>query len=117
MAHSRNRSDVDSLRAHSRPGSQIRVTDTGRGIPPEKLEHIFDTFSQADNSITREFGGSGLGLAICSRLVGLMAGTIDVESELAKGTSFTVALPLPAAAEQPDPPQLVVATSMPPSPP
>jgi two-component system sensor histidine kinase/response regulator len=64
------------------------VTDTGVGIPREKLEHIFSEFGQADASTTREFGGTGLGLTISQRLVEMMGGKIWVESEVGLGSSF-----------------------------
>lgn len=63
------------------------IKDTGIGIPTEKLPRLFKAFSQGDTSTTRKHGGSGLGLVICERLVGLMGGTIAIESEHAKGTS------------------------------
>ncbi len=64
------------------------VNDTGIGIPPEKLNLIFDSFEQADASITRKYGGSGLGLSICKQLVSLMGGRIWVESQVGSGSSF-----------------------------
>jgi CheY-like chemotaxis protein len=67
----------------------IAVIDTGIGIPPDKLESIFDPFVQADNSVTREFGGTGLGLAICRRIAAALGGTLTVESELGRGSTFT----------------------------
>jgi len=64
------------------------VSDTGIGISADKLDSVFETFTQADSSITRKFGGSGLGLAIAKRLVGMMKGSLRVESELARGSTF-----------------------------
>ena len=74
-------------------GIQIEILDTGKGIVAERLPYIFDTFSQEDNSISREFGGSGLGLAIVNELVELMGGSIVVESSPGKGTQFTLIIP------------------------
>ena len=71
------------------------VEDTGIGIPEDKLEMIFDKFSQADNSINRKYGGTGLGLAITKSFVEMMGGTIAVESFPANGSIFTVHLTLP----------------------
>ncbi len=77
----------------------LEVRDTGIGIPPEKLETIFDSFTQADNSTARVYGGTGLGLAISSRLVEQMRGRMWVESQPGRGSSFHVAAPFPVAAQ------------------
>ena len=73
---------------------KIKVSDTGIGIAPEALDHIFDKFTQADQSTTRRFGGTGLGLSICKSLIDLMGGNISVESVLGKSTTFIIILPL-----------------------
>lgn len=68
----------------------VAVTDTGIGMTPEQVSKIFDSFTQADGSTSRNFGGSGLGLSIVTQLVGLMGGKVSVESEVNKGSKFKV---------------------------
>jgi len=74
--------------------AEVSVADTGIGIPPEQLDKVFDRFYQVDASQTREHEGSGIGLALVKELVELHHGTIHVQSEVGKGTTFTVRLPL-----------------------
>ena len=76
----------------------IQVIDTGIGIAKDKQDHIFEKFSQADGSTTREYGGTGLGLSISKQLTELMGGKITVTSEIGAGTNFSIALPLSVAA-------------------
>lgn len=72
----------------------ISVIDTGHGIAPEDLPHVFERFFRADRSRARNSGGTGIGLAISRRLVELQGGKIEVESELCKGSTFRFSLPL-----------------------
>ena len=85
--------DIDAANAMYR----IEISDTGIGIAAEQLPHLFNSFSQADSGITRQYGGTGLGLAICRKLTDLMGATIEVRSELGQGSRFTIQLPLPRA--------------------
>jgi signal transduction histidine kinase len=76
-------------------GVEIAVTDTGIGIPPEAVEIIFEPYRQADSSSTCSHGGVGLGLYIVRRLLDMLGGTIRVESEVGRGSTFRVWLPAP----------------------
>jgi two-component system, chemotaxis family, sensor kinase CheA len=69
------------------------VEDTGIGIPYERQTKVFDPFEQGDSSTRRQFGGTGLGLSIVKTFAGLIGGRIHVESEVGRGTSFTLILP------------------------
>jgi len=80
---------------------QIAVRDTGIGIPPDRMEAIFQPFAQADASMSRRFGGSGLGITIARQLVELMGGRIVVESRIGEGSVFHVYLTLAPARELP----------------
>ncbi len=86
-----------TLRAAWVPGSGtvcLEVIDTGIGIDEEKLETIFEAFTQVDQSATRQHGGAGLGLAISRRFIRVMGGELTVSSQVGKGTTFRVELPL-----------------------
>ncbi|MEE8509103.1 MAG: MHYT domain-containing protein, partial [Myxococcota bacterium] len=72
---------------------RMSISDTGIGIPPEKLDQVFEEFSQADETTSRDFGGTGLGLPISRRFCRLMGGDITVESRAGEGSTFTIRLP------------------------
>lgn len=83
------------------PKLRIGVTDTGIGIPADRIDRLFKTFSQIDSSTTRHYGGSGLGLSIVKRLVELMGGEVGVQSAPGRGSSFWVTLSLDRLDQQP----------------
>ncbi len=84
---------VPTTTKSGQPGYKIMVKDTGIGIAKEDYDHIFESFRQVDGSTTRMFGGAGMGLTICLKLISMMQGNIEVESEVGKGSTFTVTLP------------------------
>ncbi|MHC4823772.1 MAG: ATP-binding protein [Planctomycetota bacterium] len=80
--------------AHGEERLVLAVSDEGVGIPPDRLENIFESFTQADGSTTRNYGGTGLGLTITRSLVDLMGGSLTVESQVGVGSVFRAELPL-----------------------
>ena len=94
LSQSRDGPDHDRLR--------IAVTDTGIGVTPQQVEHLFDRFTQADASVSRQYGGTGLGLAICKRTVELMGGTLGCDSQPGQGATFWFELTLPRAGTLPE---------------
>jgi signal transduction histidine kinase len=72
---------------------QLRVEDTGIGMPPDAADYIFDPFQQVDGSSTRKYRGTGLGVASVTRLIEQMGGSIEVETELGQGSAFNIILP------------------------
>jgi two-component system sensor histidine kinase BaeS len=105
---------TDNAVAYNQPGGEvvcrtsadaqhviIEIRDTGSGIAPEDLPHIFDYFYRADKARSLSQGGTGLGLSIAKRIVELHNGSIEVESHIANGSVFRVKLPVAAALEKP----------------
>lgn len=77
----------------TRDGFSFFVSDNGKGIPTEKIPHLFDKFYQVEDHLTRQAGGTGLGLAIVKSIIELHQGTITVESEVGKGSKFIITIP------------------------
>ncbi len=103
--------DVISVETDGDSWIDFRIEDTGIGMMSEQLQKIFNAFAQADSSTTRQYGGTGLGLTITKNFVQMMGGAVNVESEVGKGTLFTLRIPktvkaavkvLPSAPENPD---------------
>ena len=90
------------LRGHGRYRLHFSVRDTGIGIRADRMDGLFDAFTQVDASTTREYGGTGLGLAISSKLTRLMGGRMWAESEVGKGSTFHFTVDVDAAESQPD---------------
>jgi signal transduction histidine kinase/DNA-binding response OmpR family regulator len=84
---------VDRLTKESGDWLTLAVSDTGIGIAEDKLDHVFDEFTQADNTTTRDYGGTGLGLAISRRFSKLLGGDLSAHSELGAGSTFTMRIP------------------------
>jgi CheY-like chemotaxis protein len=105
---------IEVLLRREGAGFELRITDTGRGIPAAFVPHVFERFRQADGGITRVAGGLGIGLAISRHLVELHGGTIDVESE-GEGLGATFVVKLPYAAARAAPGETRPASQPPPS--
>ena len=90
------------LLSPTRTNLEVRVEDTGIGIPARERPRVFDAFYQVDSSSTREYGGTGLGLSIVKRLVDAHAGTVRIEDNAPQGTVFVVTLPPPAPTAPPE---------------
>jgi len=88
------RLNVECTEIHREQLLELSVADDGVGIPPNRLLSIFESFTQADGSTTRNYGGTGLGLTISRKLVELMGGTLSVQSDVGVGSVFSVTLPL-----------------------
>jgi PAS domain S-box-containing protein len=94
---------VQKERADGEDWVSLAVSDSGIGIPPDQFDHVFEEFSQADETTTRDFGGTGLGLAISRRFCRMMGGDITVESRLGEGSTFTIRLPVQVRLEAEEP--------------
>lgn len=84
---------VNAVNTNGSDWIDFQIKDTGIGMMPEQLKKIFNAFSQADSSTTRQYGGTGLGLTITKQFIQMMGGTVNVESEVGKGTTFTIRIP------------------------
>ena len=83
-----------SAKLHNTGRLELVVNDTGIGVKPEDIDRLFKEFAQLDSGIRRRHGGTGLGLALTRKIVELQGGEVTVVSEVGKGSSFTVVLPL-----------------------
>lgn len=95
--------DVSCSTAGAEPRLRFEVRDTGIGIPADRLSHMFEAFTQVDASTTRRYGGTGIGLSICRRLAQAMSGDITASSELGRGSTFVLDLPIKPADKAPEP--------------
>lgn len=93
LQHSPEGAEVRAIVLAGEHGAELRIEDDGSGIEPEILPHVFDRFYRSDPSRSRKTGGTGLGLAICKAIVARVRGTIDIASELGRGTVVIVRFP------------------------
>jgi signal transduction histidine kinase len=93
-----------ALLAPAQTNLEVRVIDTGIGIPPKDRSRVFDAFYQVDSSSTREYGGAGLGLSIVKRIVDAHGGTVGVVDNRPQGAVFVVTLPIALANGKSTPP-------------
>ena len=98
--------DCSAVAGMEPPVLKVAVTDTGIGIPPDRIDRLFKMFSQVDSSTTRHYGGSGLGLSIVKRLTEIMGGSVEVRTEPGKGSTFSIAVPLEVVSWSPNFPQI-----------
>jgi two-component system, sensor histidine kinase and response regulator len=92
---------ANQAKARERASLTIEVTDTGIGVPPDRIDRLFKSFSQVDSSTTRHYGGTGLGLSIVKRLAELMGGEVGVRSEIGQGSCFWVRIEVDVVKDQP----------------
>jgi signal transduction histidine kinase len=85
---------ISARRIQKERAVTLSVSDTGIGIAPVDQERIFEDFRQLDNSPTRAYGGTGLGLSICRRLAQMIGGRLEVQSDMGRGSTFTLTLPI-----------------------
>jgi len=104
----RGRIQVDSV-LHNSGDLVLSIKDTGIGIPADKLDVIFEKFTQADGSMTRRYGGTGLGLTIVKQLIEMMGGMVGVESQEKRGSTFWIEVTLPICASPVSAPEVVEA--------
>ena len=88
---------VRRVQQHGGDWIRFDVSDTGIGMSEDQMRHLFEAFSQADASISRNYGGTGLGLAICKRFSEIMGGTLEAQSEAGRGSTFSLTLPAEAS--------------------
>jgi PAS domain S-box-containing protein len=104
---------VDRRTIHQSDWLQFQVVDTGIGISAEHKDNLFREFSQADTSIARKYGGTGLGLAITQRFIQIMHGTVAVDSQPGRGSTFTIQLPAEVKVESSEPARSELAAAAP----